>query len=77
MIARLAGIQSEEKELKEGGGEDRVGSSESDKAKVKNRFLIQPRSYQVGPGMDLFPGEVNKGLCLRKGRKEERVECRI
>ena len=38
-IARLIGIELEEeleeKELKEGGGEDRVDSSESDEAKVK------------------------------------------
>ena len=75
MIARLAGIQSEEKELKEGGGEDRVDSSESDepKVKLKNRIWIQPRPYQVGPGMDLFPGEGKKGFRLRKGHKEERV----
>ena len=38
-IIRLAGIESdekvEEKELKEGGGEDRVDSSESDEPKVE------------------------------------------
>ena len=38
-IARLAGIETdeklEEKEVKEGGGEERVDSSESDEPKVK------------------------------------------
>ena len=56
-ILRLAGIESdekvEEKELKEGGGEDRVDSSESDEPKVDGRIkgrLEKPQSqYPTSP----------------------------
>ena len=45
-IARLAGIETEEKleekEVKEGGGEERVDSSESDEPKVK---ITRERSW--------------------------------
>ena len=80
----MAGIEAEEKleekELKEGGGEDRVDSSESDEPKVEfnkngKRFIsdLTPCLYKVGPGMELFPREGKKGFRLRKGHKEERV----
>ena len=81
-IARLAGIETdeklEEKEVKEGGGEERVDSSESDEPKVKitterNWHQTSPVHFQVGSGMDLFPESGKKGFRLRKGHKEERA----
>ena len=67
-IARLAGIETdeklEEKEVKEGGGEERVDSSESDEPKVKitrDRNWLQISRVYIFRWVQAWTSSQNRG----------------